>query len=215
MPAFDADQARRFLAAAALDRLHALYALLLSVGLRVGEALGLTWGDLDLKANSLHIRQQLSEVRGRLSLTEPKTAAARRKIDLPQMAAQALRDHRQRALAGGTYHNPMGLIFTDTEGHPVRKSNLRRRSFGPLLKRAGLPRLRLHDLLHTAASLHLAQGTHPRVVQEMLGHSNIGITLSTYSHVLPSLQREAAGRMDALLASPTPPMPAEAVGVKV
>ncbi len=95
----------------------------------------------------------------------------------------------------------MGLVFTDTEGHPVRKSNLRRRSFEALLRRAGLPRIRLHDLRHTAATLHLSEGTHPRVVQEMLGHSSVALTLSVYSHVLPSLQREAAARMDALLAS--------------
>lgn len=183
------------------DRLHALYVLLVSVGLRVGEALGLTWADLDLKAGTAQIRQQLCEVRGKIWLAEPKTAVARRKIDLPQVTAQALRDHRQRALAAGTYRNPMGLVFTDTEGHPVRRSNLRRRSFEALLRRAGLPRIRLHDLRHTAATLHLSEGTHPRVVQEMLGHSNVGITLTTYSHALPSLQREAAARMDALLAS--------------
>ncbi|MGH2454152.1 MAG: tyrosine-type recombinase/integrase [bacterium] len=201
MQVLDGEQARRFLAAAEADQHCALFVLLVSVGLRVGEALGVTWGDLDLKAGTLQIRQQLCEVRGRLWLAEPKTAAARRKIDLPQVTLQALRDHRQRALATGTYGNPMGLVFTDTEAHPVRKSNLRRRSFEPLLRKAGLPRIRLHDLRHTAASLHLAQGTHPRVVQEMLGHSNIGITLATYSHVLPSIQREAAVRMDALLAN--------------
>ena len=82
----------------------------------------------------------------------------------------------------------------------MRKSGLRRRSFEPLLKKAGLPRIRFHDLRHTAATLALREGVHPKVVQEMLGHSQIAITLDTYSHVLPSMQKEAAAKMDALFA---------------
>jgi integrase len=91
------------------------------------------------------------------------------------------------------------LVFGDTRGGPVRKSNLVRRSFLPLLKRAGLPRIRFHDLRHTAATLLLLAGVHPKVVQERLGHSQIAITLDTYSHVLPSMGRDAAKKLDALL----------------
>lgn len=105
----------------------------------------------------------------------------------------------RQMLAEGHYRAD-GYVFTDTEGGPLRKSGLRRRSFHPLLKKAGLPRLRFHDLRHTAATLALKEGVHPKIVQEMLGHSQIAVTLDTYSHVLPSVQKEAATRMNALFA---------------
>ncbi len=95
--------------------------------------------------------------------------------------------------------NPGPLVFCDTQGGPLRKSNLIRSSFHPLLKKAELPRIRFHDLRHTAATLLLAQGVHPKVVQEQLGHSQIGQTLDTYSHVLPSMQKEAAEKMEEML----------------
>jgi integrase len=92
-----------------------------------------------------------------------------------------------------------GLVFCDTHGGPLRKSNLLRRSFLPLLKRAGLSAMRFHDLRHTAATLLLAQGVHPKIVQERLGHSQISLTLDTYSHVLPGMGRGAACKLDELL----------------
>ena len=94
---------------------------------------------------------------------------------------------------------PGNLVFTDTKGGPIRKTNLLRRSFRPLLERAGLPRIRFHDLRHTSATLLLAEGVHPKVVQERLGHSNISLTLDTYSHAVPTMQRDAADRMDDLI----------------
>ncbi len=193
------EQARRFLDAARENRLHALYTVLVGTGLRLGEALGLTWPDVDLGRGTLTVRQQLCEVNGRLWLQEPKTAAARRTLDAPAFVVEALRGHEERMRAEGHLLNDSFLVFVDYEGHPLRKSNLRRRSFLPLLRRAGLPRLRLHDLRHTAATLHLRQGTHPSVVQQMLGHARVSITLDVYSHVLPTLTKEAAARMDTLL----------------
>ncbi len=193
------DQARRFLQAVKEDRLHALYAVLLGCGLRLGEALGLTWPDLDLAKGTLTVNRQLQEVRGRLSLIEPKTASARRIVNLPGFVVEALRAHEDQARREGTLLNDRLLVFTDTAGNPLRRSNIRRRSFEPLLRKAGIPRIRLHDLRHTAATLHLLNGTHPSVVQKMLGHSKVGITLDVYSHVLPSMGQEAAERMDALL----------------
>jgi len=92
-------------------------------------------------------------------------------------------------------------VFCDTDGNPLRKSNLLRRSFFPLLEKAKVPRIRFHDLRHTAATLLLSQGVHPKVVQERLGHSQISLTLDTYSHVLPSMQKEATAKLDALFAS--------------
>ena len=92
-----------------------------------------------------------------------------------------------------------GLVFPNEIGRPIERGNLVRRSFQPILDRAGLPRIRFHDLRHTAATLLLSEGTHPKVVQERLGHSTIGVTLDVYSHVLPHMQREAAAKLDRLL----------------
>jgi integrase len=183
------------LKAAREDRFHALYVLAVSTGLRQGELLGLQWDDVDLAGALLHVRNSLHEVSGRLWLDEPKTPKAKRPVDLPKIAVVALRKHRGRMLAEG---HPHGLVFCDTQGGPIRKSNLVRRSFLPLLESAGLPRIRFHDLRHTAATLLLLHGVHPKVVQERLGHSQISITLDTYSHVLPSMGREAADKLDAI-----------------
>ncbi len=92
-----------------------------------------------------------------------------------------------------------GFVFANAVGRPMTLQNLTRRSFQPLLERAGLPRMRFHDLRHTAATLLLVQGVHPKVVQEMLGHASISLTLDTYSHVTPTLQAEAAEKMQAVL----------------
>jgi len=91
-------------------------------------------------------------------------------------------------------------VFCDRTGGPIRKSNLTRRSFKPLLETAGLPNIRFHDLRHTAATLMLGEGINPKIVQECLGHSQITLTLDTYSHVLPSMQKEAAAKMNRVLA---------------
>jgi integrase len=192
------EQVDVFLAAAREDRLYALYCVAVGSGLRQGELLGLQWEDIDLVSACLHVRRQLHEVSGRLWLGAVKTARSKRPIDLPAVAIEALREHRLRMMAEG---HPHGLVFCDTTGGFIRKSNLTRRSFHPLLKRAGLPSIRFHDLRHTHATLLLSAGVHPKVVAERLGHSAISITLDTYSHVLPSLGADAARRLDALLRS--------------
>ena len=185
------------LTAAREDRFHALYVLAVTTGLRQGELLGLQWADIDLDRAVLHVCHALHEVAGRLWLDEPKTARGRRTVDLPACAVRALREHRNRMLA--EREDLRELVFCDTQGGPVRKSNLVRRSFLPLLRQVSLPRIRFHDLRHTAATLLLLEGVHPKVVQERLGHSQISITLDTYSHVLPSMGRDAAKKLDALL----------------
>ncbi len=197
------DQARAFLAAVQGTRLEALYSVALAVGLRRGEALGLRWTDVDLDTGTLKVRTSLQRVDGRLQLVEPKTARSRRTIALPQSAIIALRHHRvrqlqERLLAGQRWHDT-GMVFTTTIGTPLDPRNVYRH-FQRALAEAGLPRKRFHDLRHTCATLLLAQGVHPRVVMDILGHSQIALTMDTYSHVIPTLQREAAGRMDALLA---------------
>ncbi len=195
-----------FLQAAQEDRLYALYVLAVTTGMRQGELFGLQWSDVDLKTCTLSVRRQLTQS---MTFVEPKTKKACRQILLPQVAVTALQTHRKqmlaqqaRLLAAGkrTEWNSLNLIFTDGEGNPLRASNFLRRSFFPLLKKAGTKRVRFHDLRHTAATLLLQQNIHPKIVQELLGHSTVGQTLDTYSHVTPTLQKEAATKMDALFA---------------
>ena len=109
-------------------------------------------------------------------------------------AAQA-----EERLALGHAWEDHDLVFANEIGRPVEVRNLLRRSFQPLLKKATLPRIRFHDLRHTAATLMLGRGVHPKVAAEMLGHSQIGITLDLYSHVTPTMQREATEALDAVL----------------
>jgi len=114
------------------------------------------------------------------------------------VAIEALGAHRARMAAKGFDQT---WVFCDSRGGPIRKSNLRRKSFEPLLVAAGLPKVRFHDLRHTAATLLMLFEVHPKVVQERLGHSRVGITLDTYSHVLPTMQRAAADKLDGLIES--------------
>ena len=115
------------------------------------------------------------------------------------MAGAALQDHRKLTLADG-FAGTAETVFCDTKGGLLRKSNFRRKTWLPLLKAAGLPCIRFHDLRHTAATLLFKDDTNPKVVQEMLGHANISTTLNTYSHVMPGMQKEAARRFDRILA---------------
>lgn len=193
---FDQDQARRFLEAAAEDRLHALYVLAIATGMRQGELFALQWKNIDLESGRLSVRHTLQDQAGKLVLGEPKTQKGNRLIKLPEAARQALVDHRQRMLAEGIASE---WVFCDRDGGPLRAGNVHRRSFKPLLKKAGVPEIRFHDLRHTAATLMLLAGVHPKVVQEILGHAQISVTLDTYSHVLPSMQDEAASAMNAIL----------------
>jgi integrase len=196
------EQARLFLKAVRGDPLEPLYTVALAVGLRQGEALGLRWEDVDLDAGTLHIRHGLQRIEGKLRLVEPKSARARRTIVMPALVTESLRAHRvrqteQRLLAGAEWEEG-DFVFSTAVGRPLTDSTVTH-MFQRHLARAGLPRQRFHDLRHACASLLLAQGVSPRVVMELLGHSQITLTLNTYSHVMPGLQAEAAARMDGLL----------------
>jgi integrase len=198
------EQARTFLAAIRGDRLEALYLVALGVGLRQGEILGLRWSDVDLDAGTLTVRHALARIEGELALVEPKSATSRRVVPLPACVREALIAHRVRQAQESLPLRPdpgdifAELVFTTTLGTPLDGISVTRR-FQRIVVAAGLPRQRFHDLRHACASLLLAQGVPARVVMETLGHSEISLTLNTYSHVLPSLGREAAARMDALL----------------
>jgi integrase len=200
----DTEQARIFLAAASGDRFEALYVVSLTVGLRMGEALGLRWSDIDFDAKTLRVSRQLQRIRdgGGLVFSEPKNAS-RRTVDLPQRAVEALRSHRKRQveeqLRVGARWADNGLVFVTTIGTPVDAQNIVNRHFKPLLRRAGLPGIRWHDLRHTCATLLLSRGTHPKLVQHLLGHASIQLTLDRYSHWIPSMGRATAEGMDEAL----------------
>jgi integrase len=195
-----AEETRRLLEAARGDRLEALYVLAVHTGMRQGELLGLKWQDVDLKAGTVQVRRTLTKSGTSLLLGEPKTAKGRRKIKLTAEATAALRVHRKRQLEGSVQRAGLwkdhGLVFASESGTLINPTNLRMRSFASLLKRAGLPKIRFHDLRHTCATLLLGRGVHAKFVQELLGHANITITLDTYSHVLPGMGDQTARAME-------------------
>jgi integrase len=165
----------------------------------------LKWSDINLDAKTLRVNRQLQRIRdgGGLVFSEPKNAS-RRTIDLPQRAVEALRNHRKRQAeeqlrAGAVWANN-DLVFPTTIGSPLDAQNVVNRHFKPLLKRSGLPNIRWHDLRHTAAMLLLSRGTHPKLVQHLLGHASITMTLDRYSHWIPSMGRATASAMDDVLA---------------
>jgi integrase len=195
----------RLLAAAAGDRLYAIYVLALDSGMRQGELFGLQWGDVDFDRGEVFVQRSLKERKGILTIKETKTKHGRRRIRLTRPTLDALLEHRKRMLTEGHTGGP---VFCDTEGGFLRKSNFARRSFEPALRRAGLveerrqagkPKPRFHDLRHTCATMLLLEDVNAKIVSERLGHASIEITLNTYSHVLPTLQERAAEKLEAVM----------------
>jgi integrase len=179
-------QVRMLLEAAEETKLYALYVLAVTTGMRQGELLGLKWEDVDLVTGSLQVRRTVFD--GKISA--PKTSKSRRSIKLTQLTVGALQGHQRQG----------EWVFSSRVGTPISCHNLHNRMWKPLLNNAGLPpNTRFHDLRHTCATLLLTKGVHPKIVQEMLGHSTISITLDTYSHVLPNMQKEAVRAMEDLI----------------
>jgi integrase len=200
---FDREQAKALLEVASGDRLEALYVLAIHTGMREGELLGLKWEDVDLERGVLRLRHGLVREGGKTTLGDLKTPKSRRSVRLTRAAAGTLRSHLERQLEEmeriGSLYQPGGLVFATEIGTLINPSNLRNRSFKPLLKRAGLRDNCFHDLRHTCATLLLLQGTHPKLVQELLGHATIAMTLDTYSHFLPSMGDQTVKAMEAAL----------------
>jgi integrase len=203
MTTLSEEQAATLLSAAEGDRFEALYVLALATGMRLGELLALRWRDVDLEGGSLQVRATLQYTIDGFVFAEPKTAQSRRRIALSQTAIAALTQHRavqaQERLNLGPAWEDGDLVFPNRLGKPMDGIHLLRRNFYPLLTKAGLPRMRFHDLRHTAATLLLGRGINPKIVSELLGHSQIAITLGLYSHVTPHMQQQAADAMDAAL----------------
>jgi integrase len=197
-------QARALLQFAHTDRLEALYVLAVTSGMRQGELLGLKWEDVDMETGTLQVRRTLSTAIGRgFSFNAPKTAKGRRSIKLPEIALSSLRRHREAQQQESDKMTGLwedhGLVFTTHVGTPMSRQDLITRSFRPLLQRADLPNIRFHDLRHTCATLLLGRGVHAKLVQELLGHATISVTLDTYSHVLPSMTDQTATAMEDVL----------------
>lgn len=197
------EETKRLLKAARGERLEALFLVALTCGLRQGEMLALRWEDVDLDAPKITVRRQIQRSRdGSGLIVVPTKNKKSRAIRPGAVAVGALRAHRERqdeeiAAARGLWKDP-GLVFATTLGTPLDASNLVARDFKPLLLRAGLPNICWHDLRHGCGSLLLSEGVPVKVVQEILGHSSMAVTMDIYAHVLPDMQERAAAAMDGL-----------------
>jgi integrase len=202
MQTWTAEQAATFLRAAAGDRLYAAWLLALACGLRRGELCGLRWSDVDLERQTLSVvSQRTTDADWQVITKEPK-GTSRRTIDLGAEAVAALRAHRKRVLAErlewGAAYTDTGLVFVREDGmgyHPSRLTDL----FQGIARAAGVPVIRLHDARHSCATLALAAGIHPKVVQQLLGHASWSTTMDLYTHRVERLQKDASGRIESVL----------------
>jgi integrase len=199
------EQIQKLLAVVEGQRMEALFKLALATGMRRGELMGLKWQDIDFEKGTLQVRRVLSRVPSKLPgkgyvEAEPKTQKSRRTIVIASFALKALKEHRSRQAeekkkAGGYWqeHDYVFCTSLGTHLNPTRDVLDQLKTF---LKKAGLPDVRFHDLRHSAATLLLSLGVHPKVVQEILGHSQISMTMDIYSHVMPSMHQDAMGKLN-------------------
>jgi integrase len=192
-------QAKAFLQGVRGNCLEALYILATSVGLRQGELLGLKWEDIDFEGKLLQVKRTLSVTKKGMVFVPPKSAKGCRSVALGAPTIEALRRHKtaqeEEKRKIGSLWEDQELVFPNQTGRPMNPWIVTKR-FKRILKEEGLPEVRFHDLRHTCATLLLTKGVHPKIVQELLGHSTISVTLDVYSHILPSLQREAVRAME-------------------
>jgi integrase len=202
MKTWTLDELRDFLHEVRHDRLFPAYLLFATTGTRRGEVLGLRWCDVDLDQARLSVRQTLLTINYELHLSEPKTRRSRRSISLDPATVSALRAHRkaqlEERLAWGESWRDTGLVFTREDGDPVHPGGVSD-AFERTVKRARLPRIRLHGLRHTYATLALSAGVPLWAVADLLGHSNVSVTDRFYRHAIPSILEEAAGKVAGLI----------------
>ncbi len=200
--AWQAEDLNSFLETVKADRLYPLWRTLALTGLRRGEALGLLWQDVDLKAGRLTIRRSLVPVNAAVVVSEPKTRRGHRSVTLDPVTVSVLKTWRRRqreeSLQWGPAWTSTGLVFTREDGTAYRPERITQ-MFAGLVKKAKVPRITVHGLRHTHATLALAAGVHPKVVSDRLGHSTVAHTLDVYSHAVPSMEEEAAVRIAALV----------------
>jgi integrase len=177
-------------------RLESLINLAVATGLRQGELFALRWSDVDLRRRKLSVVRSAQEIDGEITYVDPKTDSSRRRVTLSKIAVAAI---EKRAKIADREGHRSELIFPTERGYVLRKSNFLRRVWQPVCLTAGLPHLKFHTLRHTWASLLLTENVHPKVVQEMGGWSSIRIVLDTYSHLIPTMQAQAANALDRAL----------------
>lgn len=197
---FTGEQVAKMLTEARNTPHYAPLLLAITTGMRRGEIYGLRWQDVDLEKGLITVRQTISYTpRDGIFFKAPKTAHSRRQIPLPRITVEALREHRiqqakRKLILGAGYHD-LDLVFDRGDGQPHHPDSLS--SWLPeFLEKIGLPRLTLHQLRHTHASLLLQEGVNPKVIQERLGHSSINITMDIYGHLMPSMQEQAALKIE-------------------
>lgn len=202
---WDADQVAQFLEAARSERLYPVYYLLLFTGMRRGEVLGLHWRDVSLEERQLRVAWQLVDARGKHTLQPPKTASGARIVPIDASTADLLASVRDQQIleraAWGPSWEDTGLVMSDPDGKHLKPNRISK-AFHRIADGAGLPRIRLHDLRHTHASLALSAGIDIKVVSDRLGHSTTSITRDLYTHVVPGLARQAADDIANLLLKP-------------
>lgn len=203
MKCFTPDETKLFLEVAKSDKFYALFYLAVETGMRPEEYLGLQWKDINFEQRSLSVQRAVVEVKGGgFIFDELKTSRSRRSIPLSSSLLNVLKVHRRNQLEErlklGASYQYFDTVFASEVGTPIMHRNLLRRHFKPLLSKAKLPDIRLYDLRHTTATLLLSAGLNPKIVSERLGHASIVLTLDTYSHVLPTMQREATDELEAI-----------------
>ena len=204
------EEQRKLLVAVQNDRLCAAFMLDLATGLRLGELLGLRWNDIDLDNGVLSVKRSITRVKNFddkvktktvLIVQEPKSKSGRRSIPIQENVVKTLRQYRTRQkaerLAAGESYMDNDLVFSTEIGNLIEPRNLLRRYY-ILVSKAGIPWANFHSLRHTCATRLLEANVHPKIVQEILGHSNITLTLDTYSHVMPELKKAAIAKLDNL-----------------
>lgn len=202
------EEINKLLDAARGHYLEALFYLAIATGLRRGELMGLKWQDIDWQAGTLQVKRTLSRVPSKLPgrgyiESETKTKKSRRSIVMASFALESLKRHKTRQaeamLKAGEKWQHNDYVFCTSIGTHLNPSKDILDQLKKLLEKAGLPDIRFHDLRHSAATLLLSEGVHPKVVQEILGHSQISMTMDIYSHVLPNMQKDAMSKLDSLI----------------
>jgi integrase len=198
MRSFTVEQAKTFLKAALANPHGPVLAVALTTGMRPSEYLGLKWQDIDWTRQTVSVVRSLRRLNRRWCFCDTKRSRSRRPIKLQRWIVQLLRDLQTKASATDLCPEAHDLVFRTLLGQPINADYLGKH-FRSILDLAGLPRIRLYDLRHSAATIALAAGVSPKVVSEQLGHTSTAFTLDTYAHVLPHMQDEAAARVEAML----------------
>lgn len=206
MQVFSEDEVRKLFDATTGDHYHTLWVLMATTGLRLGEATGLRWEDVDSRDKKLTVQSNLQRIRGQeMQSCETKNAYSRRVVHLAPSTLALLKKHKAhqaeaKLSQGAEWENTADLVFTTTRGTPIDPSNINK-AWDRTLQRLKLPPIRIHDMRHTAATVLLKRGVHPKKVQGMLGHASIRTTLDLYSHVMPAMHEEVAQHMEALFSA--------------